>query len=221
MLASAAVRAARVPLLLLAVTSLACTGRSCSGGGPELPWVTGKDGRAYRLLDKGQYKAYYDAAGALQKIEYDSTGNGHPEQIDYHDGLPRPKRSEFDTNKDGKIDRWEEYDAAGRLVKLATSRVGDRPDKWITFDQNGLPTRIEYDTNGNGRVDRTELLEAGQIVRVEIDADGDGRVDRWQTWQAGKLVSEDLDTDHDGKPDRRLRYGPHGEVLALELLNRN
>jgi hypothetical protein len=217
MIGSALVRAARLGVLFLGISVSSCTLRSCSSR-PDLPWVTGRDGRRYRVLDKGQYKAYYDGAGALQKIEYDSTGNGHPEQTDYHDGLPRPKRSEFDANKDGKIDRWEEYDAAGRLVKVATSRAGDRPDKWTTFDANGQPTRMEYDTNRDGRPDRTEMLEGGRLVRVELDADGDGRVDRWQNWQGGKLGSEELDTDHDGKPDRRLKYGPRGEVVALEPL---
>jgi hypothetical protein len=210
-------RVVRPTVLLLGLAATSCTLRSCSSG-PDLPWVTARDGRSYRLLDKGQYKAYYDAAGALQRIEYDSTGNGKPEQIDYHDGLPRPKRSEFDVNKDGKIDRWEEYDGAGRLVKLATSRAGGRPDKWTSFDAASLPSRIEYDTNGDGKPERIELLQEGRLVRVELDTDGDGRIDRWQTWQGGQLMTEELDTDGDGRPDRRLKYGSRGEVVSMELL---
>jgi hypothetical protein len=200
----------------LALFVAACGPRAC-GRSEELPIVQGRDGRTYRLRDTGLYKAYFDLEGRLQILEYDANGDGHPEQIDHHEGDSRPRLTELDRNSDGRVERWEHYEN-GRLVRAETSRTGGRPDTWSTFDGAGLPATVALDTNGDGKPDRTEAYAGGRLLTIQVDGDADGRVDRWQDWTGGVLRSEDLDTDADGRADRRLEYGRSGEVRALTSL---
>jgi hypothetical protein len=167
-------------------------------------------------LDKGAYKAYYDRWGRIARLEYDSNGDGRPDHVALHDARRVPHTIEVDTDFDGRADRWERYDDAGTLVKVGTSSDGKGPDRWTTAGPDGQPARVEIDADRDGRMDRVETVSAGRVVGVEIDADRDGRMDRWQEWTDGRLTAETLDTDGDGRPDRRVRYGPRGQVVALE-----
>ncbi len=76
-------------LLLALLLASACGDRACGGRGglpPEaLPRVQRGDGRTYHLLDKGAWKGYYDAAGRVAIIEYDSSGDGRPDHIAHYD----------------------------------------------------------------------------------------------------------------------------------------
>ena len=167
--------------------------------GPSLegaPVFKGPDGRDYRVLSKGRYKAFYDASGHVDRLEYDSNGDGKTDQVAFYDGASSPRRVEIDGDFDGKTDRWESYDAGGTLVSVGLSRAhGDRPDIWSFPGPDG------------------------QALRVQLDTDGDGRVDRWQELVKGRVVSEDLDTDKDGKPDRRIHYDAQGHFVRLEPLH--
>ncbi len=207
----------RAVALALVSVAVACSGRSC--GQEELPLVTGTDGRSYRVLNKGLYKAFYDASdGKLARIEYDNNGDGRPEQIDHHDGRSRPSLIEVDVNSDGKIDRWEYYDGRDKLIKVAVSEKGTgKPDRWSILDGEGNPLRIEYDSDGDGRAERVDRFADRKLVSVELDTDHNGLLDRWQHWTAGVLEWEDLDTDGDGRADRRLRYDAKGQP-RLEVL---
>jgi len=177
--------------LLLAASCGHRSGPSLEGA----PVLKGPDGREYRVLSKGPYKAFYDASGRVERLEYDSNGDGRTDQVALYDGASSPRRLEVDSDFDGKTDRWETYDESGKLLSVGTSRAhGDRPDMW-TYPGPG-----------------------GATKRVEIDTDGDGKVDRWQELEGGRLVREDLDTDHDGRPDRRIHYDAQGRVARLETL---
>ena len=211
-------RTTLTPFLVLALVPAGCGDRG--GLPPELPpLVKGPDGREYRLLDRGKYKGFYDQWGRLQRIEYDSNGDGKADNIAYHDGEKSPHLLEIDEDFDGRFDRWEDYDPAGRLVKVGVSRKHNgHPDLWLTPGPNDLPIKKEYDDNGDMKIDRVEVLRAGLVVRVEIDSDGDGKMDRFQDWSTGHLASEDLDTNADGVADRRVVYDTNGRVLRLETL---
>ena len=214
-------RAAWLALLILVVTT-ACSGPGCFYGEatnlPEWRAVKGENGVEYRLVERGAYKLYYDLAGRLDRIEFDSNNDGRADYVARHEGAPKARLLEIDTDHDGRMDRWEFYDEAGELVKIGYSTGGDQPDHWAHLGPDGLPTKMEYDSDGDGRVDRAELFEAARLVRVELDTDRDGRIDRWMDWRSGILDFEDIDTDGDGRPDRRLRYNAAGEVEALEPL---
>jgi hypothetical protein len=211
----------RGALLLASLVGASCAGRCGALGGlpPERPpQVKGPDGRTYYLVGKGPYKAFYDRWGRLQRLEYDANGDGRADQIAHHDGARTPRTIEVDDDFDGRVDRWEDYDASGQLARVGTSRRGRGPDLWTTSGPDGQPARKEYDEDGDGRPDRVETLNAGAVTAVEIDQDRDGRTDRWQSWRQGRLAAEELDTDRDGKPDRRLRYGDDGRVLGLDAV---
>jgi hypothetical protein len=206
-------------VVLWAALAAACGG---SAGLPPRtpPRVTGPDGKQYYLLDKGPYKAYYDAWGRLERFDYDSNADGRPDVIAHHRGAKLPSLLEVDADFDGTIDRWEDYDAAGRLVKVGTARHGRGPDNWTFPGPGEQPSRREYDNDGDGRIEKAEVYSAGRVARVELDGDGDGRVDRWQSWSGSHLDAEELDTDGDGRADRRLRYGARGRIEAVERVTK-
>ena len=212
-------------VLLISATAVllgACAGQCGARGGlppPRPPTVTGPDGQKYHLVDKGAYHAYYDRWGRLQRIEYDSNGDGRPDYIARHDGRPKPYQLDVDSDFDGRTDRWERYDDEGRLTKVGTaSAPGRAPDIWTVPGPQGEPVRREFDADGDGVPERVEVLRDGRVVEIQIDGDRDGRIDRWQRWEEGRLVAEDLDTDGDGRPDRRLRYDPRGKIAGVEAI---
>lgn len=209
--------------LLAAALSLALA--SCGGGTAGRPpkpppLVKGPDGKDYRLVQKAGYKAYYDEWGRIARLHWDRNGDRRDDHVAYYGAAARtPYRIDVDQDFDGRIDRWEEYDAGGRLLRVgAARRGGERPDIWSFVDPGGRPTRTQYDEDGDGLIDRTEHLEGGRVTSVEVDADRDGRADRWQRWTGGRMAAEDLDTDADGRPDRRVVYGPRGAVVGFETI---
>ena len=209
-------------LLLVVLACGGCAGQCGARGGlppARPPLVTGPDGRTYHLVGKGPYKAFYDRWGRLQRLEYDANGDGRADQVAHHDGARTPRTIEVDEDYDGVVDRWEDYDAAGKLARVGTSRRGKGPDVWTSAGPDGQPSRKEYDEDGDGKPDRVESLRDGAVAGVEIDQDRDGRTDRWQSWKGGKMTAEELDTDRDGKPDRRVRYGANGNVLGLDRID--
>jgi antitoxin component YwqK of YwqJK toxin-antitoxin module len=206
-----------VLIALLGVTAGACGDRACGGlgGRPPAPLPIVKEGaQTYKVLDKGDYKAYYDSMGQLARILHDSNGDGRPDRIaHYKDG--KIFLIEIDQDGDGWIDRWEHYDTAGRLEKYGQwRRARGKEDTFTTLGADGKPARVEYDDDGDGVIDRAEVLRDGKVVGVEVDADRNGKIDRWQLWEKGRLLREDFDTDGDGKPDRRITYDARGRVLT-------
>jgi hypothetical protein len=208
------------PVLAAALLAASCAGQCGARGGlppPRPPTVTGPDGRKYHLVERGPYRAFYDAWGRLQRIEYDSNGDGRPDHIALHDGRRRAHQMDVDGDFDGRTDRWERYDDEGRLVKVGTARApGRAPDLWTSAPAPGEPERREHDADGDGVIERVEVVRDGRVTEVEVDGDRDGRMDRWQRWEQGRLVSESLDTDRDGAADRTVRYDRRGKVVTLE-----
>jgi hypothetical protein len=103
-------------------------------------------------------RAFYDAAGALDRIE-------------------------ISTHRDGRYDRTEFYEA-NVLVASADDTNGDgRADKWETYKPNPAPneppyaiTSTAFDDSGSGRPERRFVYgPTGSVARVELDPDGDGR----------------------------------------------
>ena len=180
--------------LLAAGCARRCGGLGGTGPIPP-PTVRDKDGTVHHLVDKGPYKAIYDRLGRIERIEYDSNGDGRPDHIAHHEGNKTPRRIDVDTDFDGRTDRWEYYSVEGQLEKIGVSRRGSTaPDLWLYSGPNGEPVRKEYDEDGDGKVDRSEILESGRVVKLE------------------------LDSDHDGAPDRRIRYNARGGVAAIEKI---
>jgi hypothetical protein len=213
----------RLALLVPVLALAACGERACGGLGGLPPSgmsnVKRGDGKDYRLLDRGAWKGFYDAAGRIAVVEYDSNGDGRADNIAHYDERRQIRLIEVDEDLDSWVDRFEHYDAAGVLEKVGRwRRQKGRADEWTFRAPDGRPARIEYDDDGDGKAERAEVLKDGMLVRIEMDSDRDGRVDRWQSWERGRLASEEIDTNGDEKPDRRLVFGPRARLLRVERL---
>jgi hypothetical protein len=172
-------------------------------------------------------KPTYDKnTGKLTQLTYDSNKNGVIDTWTDMDGT-KPLRSRIDMNEDGKIDRWEYYDEAGKLLKVGFSRKQDgKADAWAFPGPDGKVSRIEISSTGDEKkIDRWEYYDAsragvgpegaGALVRAEIDTKGDGKPHQWETYENGALKTAEFDEDGDGKPDRRMTYGA-GALTLIE-----
>ena len=118
----------------------------------------------YSRRDEGQPDAWaYPAAnGRLERVEMFVSGN--PSMIDrrelYDPRLADAEKAllqvEEDTNADGRIDKWETFEA-GILKTAAWDENGDGiADRRFTYS-GSLPTLLETDPDPNGRF--TRLIE--------------------------------------------------------------
>ena len=165
--------------------------------------------------------AYDKATGKLTELAYDADRNGRIETWTEMNGN-KAVRSRIDRNEDGRIDRWEYFDADGNLVKVGFSRKDTgTSDAWAFADRDGTVSRVEISSAGDEtRIDRREYYdarEAGsgtarQLARADEDTDRDGRADRWETYEQGALRTVAFDENGDGVADRRLTY--EGAVLV-------
>jgi hypothetical protein len=129
----------------------------------------------------------------------------------------RVLKVEIDANEDGKLDRWEYYDAEENLQKIGMSRLDDGvEDAWLFATPDGTVSRVEASIRRNGTTDRTEYYVNGALVRAEEDGDGDGKIDKWETYDAGRLAAIAFDSTRRGTPDRRLTYAADGSA-TLEV----
>lgn len=153
---------------------------------------------------------YDRATGRLQLLRYDADGDGSTDTWSHMDGA-RVVRIEIDTNRDATPDRWEYFDANGRLDKVGSSRAEDgTPDAWAYYNSDRSIARVELSNSRDGSIDRVEHYQSGLLVRSEEDTNGDGRIDKWESYVAQRLASVTFDTTYSGSPDRRILYGTDG-----------
>lgn len=212
--------------LIIAVIALAASacGMGSKPPAPDLPpWKLVRDAKGVemRLLEKPPYTYLYGLDGTLRQMKFDSNGDRKPDVFAYFSGRNTPDRLEIDENRDGTIDRWEEYNSEGKLVRFATSRKGGVPERFVEVDPVTQATlQVETDADRDGKRERLELFVGGKLHRAEIDTDGDGKRDRIQDWSPGYLVTEDIDRDGDGQPDIRITHSKSGAILKVERLSR-
>jgi hypothetical protein len=147
----------------------------------------------------------------VRRIDYDTDRDGRIEARVYYAG-GRAVRLEADSDADGVIDRWEQYDEAGGPPRVGTSSLRDgRADTWALA--RGAQVEVEISTRRDGAVDRREFHDNGALVRTEQDTNFDGQIDQWQRFEQGRLRELDLDsTFAAGRPDRRLVYAANGTL---------
>ena len=122
---------------------------------------------------------------ALQ-LEVDARGTAHT--IAHVNGT-EVTRVDRDTDGDGRMDRWEYYDAKQQLVKVGFSVANDGVlDAWAYHGADGQLVKVEMSKRRDGVVDRWEYYEKGQLSRVDEDTDHDGKVDRWSIYDGGILM---------------------------------
>ncbi len=174
-----------------------------------------------RLLEKPPYTYLYGLDGALRQINFDSNADGKADVFAYFAGRNTPERLEIDENRDGKIDRREEYNLEGVMVRFSTAAKGGAPERFIEIDPvTKATTQVETDADHDGRRERREIFVGGRLTRAEIDTDGNGTRERIQDWSAGFLTSEEIDRDGDGQPDVRILHTKTGAISKVERLVR-
>jgi hypothetical protein len=172
-----------------------------------------------RLLEKPPYTYLYALDGTLRQINLDINGDRKSDVSAYFSGRSTPDRLEIDENRDGRIDRWEEYNPAGVMTRFAISAKGGSPDRFVELDPaTKVTTRVEIDADHDGRRERVEVYLEGRLRRAEIDTDGDGKRDRIQDWSPGYLASEEIDRDGDGRADIRILHSKTGAISRVERL---
>src|SRR3954469_3831844 len=174
-----------------------------------VPGVIGCDRKAGEAR-KRITPEYDKVTGKLKLLKYDSDGNGVVDTMSYMDGA-RVVRIEIDKNEDGKVDRWEYYDANQKLEKIGTSRAQDgKEDSWSYLGPDSTIERIEVSGKHDGKITRIEHYVKNVLTAAEEDGDGDGKMDKWEVYEGDRLASIAFDTTHRGTPDRRLIYGANG-----------
>jgi hypothetical protein len=174
-----------------------------------------------RALEKAPYTYMYGLDGTLRQIDFDSNGDHKPDVFAFFSGRTTPDRLEIDENRDGKLDRWEEYTQQGVLQRYATSAKGGSPERFVELDPATKATlRVETDTDHDGRRERLEIFMGGLLSRAEIDTDADGKRDRVQAWFQGRLTTEEIDRDGDGRADIRIHHSKTGAISKVERLDK-
>jgi hypothetical protein len=165
-------------------------------------------------LRKTTIPTYDKKTGKLKELTLDYDKNGVIDTWTEMDGA-KPVFTKQDRNEDGKLDRWEYFDAEGKLLKVGFSRSDDgKPDAWAFAGADGKVERVEISFSGDDKkINRWEFYKGEALERAEEDTDNDGRADKWETYADGGVKTAAFDTDKDGRPDRRLIY--EGAVLAF------
>jgi hypothetical protein len=169
-------------------------------------------------LKKTTIPTYDTTTGKLRELTYDFNKNGKIDTWTQMDGA-RAVSTRQDLDEDGKIERWEYYDAGGKLIRVGLSRkASGTADAWAYPNAQGEIERIEVSSTGDEhKIDRWERYEGNVMSRAEEDTNGDGRPDKWEAYANGTLNVASFDENHDGVPDRRLSYDAAGTLVLIEI----
>lgn len=170
---------------------------------------------------------YEPETGRLRTLAFDVNKNGKNDAILYTEGAGT-RRIELDLNENGKVERWDFYDAHGKLAKVGLSRRDDGiMDAEAFYTEAGALTEIRISTKRDGRYDRTEFYERDVLVRSADDTEGDGRPDKWDTYEPDPhpadgappyaISSTAIDESGAGRPTRRFIYGANGTIARVEV----
>lgn len=161
---------------------------------------------------------YDKETGRLKELTFDFNKNGKIDTWTDMDGA-KPVLTRMDRDEDGKIDRWEYYDANAKLIKVGFSRGNTgKPDAWAfsgaTLEQID---RVEISSTGDDKkIDRWERYGPGNVlVEADEDTDRDGKPDKWETYANGAVKTVAFDENRDGRPDRRMTY-EKGALVLIE-----
>jgi hypothetical protein len=120
-----------------------------------------RDGRADR------WTGY--AGSTRRDVFEDTRGSGHPDlHLVFAPGSASLARIELDPGADGEPDRIFYYSGES-LVGDARDTDGDgRIDRFDRFDARGDLSLVERDLDGDGRIDVRSHYQAGQLQRREL-----------------------------------------------------
>ena len=104
----------------------------------------------------------------------------------------RSRRSGFSRASDGKADAWAYQGADGKIARIEVSTNRDGKANRLEFYEAGSLARAEEDADGDGKPDKWETYRAGALASVDIDTNHDGRPDRRLIYGADGVKAEKL-----------------------------
>ncbi len=114
----------------------------------------------------------------------------------------------YDTNDDGKADKWIENTTDGHKRIEVDSNYDGIIDRVIRFDVDGKTDYEEYDFDFDGLIDTYYYYGESGLERQELDTNGDGEIDIWVYLIDGMYMrSYERDLDYDGEVDIVKDYG--------------
>jgi hypothetical protein len=130
---------------------------------------TDKDGDG--KIDRWEY---YGPDQHIQKIGLSQENNGKEDSWAYPGPDGKIVRLDVSVRRDGKVTRTEYY-ASDVLMRAEEDADGDgRVDKWETFEAGRLVS-VAFDTAHRGTPDRRLVYAADGTSRMEVDPRGDGQ----------------------------------------------
>lgn len=145
--------------------------------------------------------------GGLQMIYYYRNGRTDlPREIKRYNLEGRLTEYWADQSGDGVWDRYEQYDAGGRLVV------------------EGFDSGRGSESGRNGYIDEYRIYRktTNNIFRRRYDADGDGVIEKQETMNAeGVNIITEEDTDRDGLFDKRIIFRPDTALIREERFDTN
>lgn len=115
---------------------------------------------------------YYTADQKLERIGFSRANDGKEDAWSYVGPDGSIVRIDISTKRDGKITRREYYEK-NALVRAEDSHEDGKIDKWETYEAGRLAS-VAFDTIHRGTPDRRLVYGADGSVRLEVDAVGDG-----------------------------------------------
>jgi hypothetical protein len=117
---------------------------------------------------------YYGPDQKLEKVGISRANDGKEDTWSYAAADGTITHIEIAGKRDGKVSRIEHYEKE-QPVSAEEDTDGDgRMDKWETFDAGRL-TSVAFDTAHRGSPDRRLVYGSDGTVRVETDPQGDGK----------------------------------------------
>ena len=161
----------------------------------------------------------YREQGRISRRVLDDDFDGRAERSFIYDRETQQLvRVEEDTNQDGAVDAWTEYQEGEILRRRADADHDGAVDTWILY-RNGKTLRHEQDTTGDGFRDRVGFYLEGRLDRDEADTNGDGRADLFNHYDdREQVVRREEDTDFDGQVDR-ISHFESGKLARREIID--
>ncbi len=161
----------------------------------------------------------YREQGQVSRRVLDDDFDGRAERSFIYDRATQQLvRVEEDTNQDGVVDAWTEYQDGQIMRRRADADHDGAVDTWILY-RDGQTLRHEQDTTGDGFRDRVGYYLEGRLERDEVDTNGDGRADLFNRYDdREQVVRREEDTDFDGKVDR-ISHFESGKLSRREIID--
>ncbi|PCJ98117.1 MAG: hypothetical protein COA45_08160 [Zetaproteobacteria bacterium] len=152
---------------------------------------------------------------------YDNNGDGI---IDIHFYPPYGdvKRTEADTNFDGKIDVKYFYDRSGLTKKAEIDANYDEYYETVITYKNDNPLETTIDDNNDGLPDRIfHYDEGGNLKTLQVFNEQTAKLVKITYYSDDRMISAQFDSNQDGIMDTEYTYDKYEEIYSTKELLKN